>query len=53
MREKVVELLTTHDALRAGDREEVAAYLREVFAKAESYDALAERVTSLENVLNH
>jgi hypothetical protein len=55
MKEKVIAILASHDALRAEDRAAFAQYLHSVFTKAESHDATAafaaqldERLTALE-----
>lgn len=51
MKEKVIAVLTSHDALKQNEhngipsRADFAAYLTDVFTKAEQYDALAARVT--------
>jgi hypothetical protein len=54
MKDKVIAVLTRNDALRVTEgegipsRAEFAAYLHDVFSKAELYDALAARVAALE-----
>lgn len=50
MKEKVIAVLTSHDALKKDEhngipsRADFAAYLTDVFTKAEQYDALAAQV---------
>lgn len=50
MKEKVIAVLTSHDALKSVEhngipsRADFAAYLTAVFTKAEQYDALAAQI---------
>lgn len=54
MREKVIAILSTHDALPVGQKSEFVAYLNDVFSKAEQFDSLAGRVAAIESVVaNH
>jgi hypothetical protein len=49
-KEDVIAILSAHDGIRdAETRAEVAAYLHNTFSKAEQYEAVASRVTALEN----
>lgn len=54
MKEAVIKALSSHDQVRAEarngypSRAEMAAYLNDVFSKAEQFDALAARVAELE-----
>lgn len=48
MREKVIAILASHDALRADQKSEFVAYLNDVFSKAEQFDSLAGRVAAIE-----
>jgi hypothetical protein len=47
-RKKVVGILTAHDALKAHERADFAAYIDKIFAAAEKVQVLEKRVAELE-----